>query len=987
MLLNLTFVLCLFFLSLQTFAQSVDSSPIKSESDLFSALIEVKQDDISTIRGLLQSHSNFVTPTLWKRINDVAPIAYFSSQPERLLWFYQIDEEIAIKLNDRRLIATAYYNIGRAYSGLAKYPQAIEAYLASEKEFAAVGMQHDLVYISSDLGALYFNLEDYERAMYYSERSISLAQKLQTVHGPQGAYPDEYGVAGALSTLGELNAREGNYSQAIENLQEALSIYQKLSRDNNSYTVFIADSYAALGRLYTTVGEQTKALAHLNKALDAAKASFQLDRVASIYNSIGYLYLEQEEYEQAGDYFNRGLEIYTAEKNRRESARVLLNLAVISQRRADFAQALTLFSRSLKEAEAASSKEIMIAATEGIGVALTGQGNYSLAIKTLDDGLNLAKNINDKMRQSELLWREAEAFYAMGYYAQAEMRALEAQNLARRLRLSKLSFLTATTLGQVYLKENKAELAERSLRQAIDGIEAMREAIAGREEETEMFFEKRVAPYHALIDLFLRQNRPYDALIYAERAKARVLLDVLRDGRRDATAVMTSEEKIEEQKLNREIYNLNERIRCEESGTATDSENLTALYSQLEAVRVRYESFLNSVNASHPQLNLRRNMTSPLSIGDLNALLTDSHRAYLEYVVTKEKTYVFVLTRKGANNTIELKVFPIEITADELAKKVAQFHHRIADRSPLFALSAREMYDILIRPVARELDGIATICLVLDGSLWNLPFQALLSATERYLVEDFALSSAPSLGVLQEMAKRRRSQARHSELRLLAFGNPDIAPENSIVLQTEKNIETLCPLPDAEAEVVALNQIFGERGKRISIGAEASEKSFKLLAPSYRILHLATHGVLDDRHPLYSYLLLAKTEGDTENDGRLEAREIIRMRLNADLAVLSACETGRGRIGAGEGVIGMSWAFLIAGCRATVVSQWKVNSASTAQLMMNFYQALEIEKNNPNQERGAKSLSLRAAALALMKDERYRHPFYWAGFVMIGSDE
>ena len=155
------------------------------------------------------------------------------------------------------------------------------------------------------------------------------------------------------------------------------------------------------------------------------------------------------------------------------------------------------------------------------------------------------------------------------------------------------------------------------------------------------------------------------------------------------------------------------------------------------------------------------------------------------------------------------------------------------------------------------------------------------------------------------------------------------------------------------------------------------------MAPTYGTIHLATHGVLDNRHPLYSHLLLTKTEGDPENERRLEAREIMNMQLGADLAVLSACETANGRIAPGEGVMGMSWAFFVAGTHSMLVSQWKVNSASTSKLMVNFYRSLESSQTDAGHN---KSQALRDATLRLMKDNNYRHPFYWASFVLIGSN-
>src|SRR2546430_2115662 len=158
----------------------------------------------------------------------------------------------------------------------------------------------------------------------------------------------------------------------------------------------------------------------------------------------------------------------------------------------------------------------------------------------------------------------------------------------------------------------------------------------------------------------------------------------------------------------------------------------------------------------------------------------------------------------------------------------------------------------------------------------------------------------------------------------------------------------------------SIAKTFGPRDSKVLIGREASEKTFRALAPTYATIHLATHGVLDNRQPLYSHLLLTKTEGSPENDGLLEAREIMNMKLNADLAVLSACETANGRVSPGEGVIGTSWAFFVEGTSSMLVSQWRVNSASTSQLMTNFYQALESRENARGRK---KARSLQQASL------------------------
>jgi CHAT domain-containing protein len=314
----------------------------------------------------------------------------------------------------------------------------------------------------------------------------------------------------------------------------------------------------------------------------------------------------------------------------------------------------------------------------------------------------------------------------------------------------------------------------------------------------------------------------------------------------------------------------------------------------------------------------------------------------------------------------------LPINVDELCQKVNKFHSMLAERHPNHRALSRELYQLLIEPIAKELQNIRTVCIVPDSFLWTLPFQALTTKHRNYLIEQYALYYAPSLSVLHEMNDRSRQTITNGSL--IAFGNP-------VIGRDEKLNQDLCPLPEAETEVAEVAAAGRFKGKKVFVGREADEKTFKALAPAYTTIHLATHGVLDNRDPLYSHLLLTKTEGDVENDGSLEAREIMNMQLNADLAVLSACETGNGRISPGEGVIGMSWAFFVAGTRSMVVSQWRVNSTSTSQLMKSFYQALANQPHHRD-----KSQALREASGRLLRDPRYRHPFYWAGFVFVGSN-
>lgn len=961
-------VAVLLLLPLLAFAQTTGQE-IKSKAELAAALCRVQASARST-EALLKAYPELVDVRLWEDVTDRAAGAYYQESPERALKIYGVSIEIATKLSDPKLLAKTYYNVARTLSGINQPDKAIESYVKSREYFEQAGLRRDLIYVLADLGALFFNKEDYQRAREYSEQSILIADSAKSSDAPAGTFPDDFGRARAIQTLAEIDLRNGSQEDAIEKLQRSLRLYQQLNGHGSYYAFYVAGVYAALGKVYPEIGDYRRALLYLNKALDSAKASDNQNLIANILNSLGFLYLEQEDYAQAKEHFDRSLRIYLALNNQVESSRVMLNLAVIEQRQAHYDEAIRQFKLSAQAAHASQLRDVEITAGEGIGVVLTAQKDFVGALDILGESLALAKQTKSKTREIELLWRLAEVHRDLGNYAQAVAYVESAVALAHSLHLPKLEFLAKTTLGRSYAGENKLDLANQTLRQAVELLETMRDQVAGSELESQLFFENKIAAYHALVDVLIKQDKPADALLLAERAKGRVLLDVLSGGKSDLSKVLTPAEKATIRKLNRNISDVNHRIGA--PGVANSS-SLDSLYRQLDTARLEYQSFQDALFVSHPDMRIRAGLAPTITSADVNGLPLDKSSAYLEYVVSNEQVCLFILTAKTGTDVPELKAYPLTIKREDLARKVEAFHQRLAERHPDFANVSRELYATLIEPASRQLQGVSTICVIPDGVLWNLSFQALMTANH-YLIEEYALYYAPSLSVLREMIKDRNGE-RTKEASLIAFGNP-------VIGRDEQRNEELCPLPEAETEVSTISKTFGTSVSKVLIGRGASEISFKSLAQSYTTIHLATHGVIDNRQPLYSHLLLTKTEGDPENDGLLEAREIMNMKLKADLAVLSACETANGRISPGEGVIGTSWAFFVAGTRSMLVSQWKVNSASTSRLMVSFYQSLES-----NQIKQNKAKALQEATLRLMKDDHYRHPFYWAAFVIVGNNQ
>ena len=956
-------------LLLSSVAQARSVQGIESEGQLASILCRNSKDEATNER-LLDKHTQLVNVTLWHALLDCASSEQRPGSPSKSIEIYKLALRVADRLENPELLATTYYYLGRTYLGMNDLENSIRAYETSRKIFEQAGIENNLIYILADLGALYLTTEEYERARIYSEQSLTIAGQTKPSSTEEPLGPIEYSRAHSLQTLGQIELSRGNHMEALNKLREALALFERLSGTASSYNLQMADVLITLAKVYGEMSEYGPAFSYLNKAQQVSSSSGNQNTRASIMSSQAALLLEQEDYTVAETYFKESLRIYRSLGNAKEEARMLLNLAMIEQRQGRNDEALQLFESTMERAGSGKLVDIQIAAGEGLGAVWTAKSNFPNALQIINQSLELARRVNAKTREAWLLWRAAQTHYAMRDYRESASLAQQALRLARSLGLPKLTYCAAAALGETYAADGKVELAITTLTEAISQIEEMREQVGGRQESRQIFFEDKVGPYQTLVKLLTKQGKNFEALLYAEQAKGRVLLETVRSNRSDLSDMYSESEKAEGESLINKLHAITQRIKSQSS----DDQRKNELQNELNSARRELVLFQERLAAAHPELPLRAGPARPLTEASLNNLLHVNDLAYVEYVVTTDNVGLFILKRNGLTTDHELRYVNLPVTADELRQKVNEFHSALAERRPDYDSLGRELYRLLLEPAAAELQNIRTLCIIPDGFLWTLPFQALTTTRGNYLIQEHSLYYAPSLSVLKELTLRRPQQSSRDSL--IAFGNP-------VIERTAKLNEDLHPIPEAEGEVVAVANTVGTPRKRVLVGPQADEKTFKSLAPQYATIHLATHGVLDNKDPLNSYLLLTRTDGDAENDGLLRAREIIDMHLDADLAVLSACETGNGRISPGEGVIGMSWAFFVAGARSVVVSQWRVNSGSTSQLMKNFYRALatQNERNSRN-----KSQALREASLLLLKDRRYRHPFYWAGFVLVSSN-
>ncbi len=780
---------------------------------------------------------------------------------------------------------------------------------------------------------------------------------------------------GLLNQAQVLLDEKAQYAQSTIIYNIALNISRQLKAPFG-----IGGALVGLGDVYSAQGDYLRAANNYQQVMKLAESLGSKEGVAAVSVKMGNIHYHQGNYAQAMEYYQRSVKTYEKLGSKVEIAYPLLTIGNAYFSLGDYAQALAYYRRSLKIYQQIYDKAGAAYLLNKIGDVYAAQGNYEGAIDSYQQSLKLHEELGNKAMAAYALNRIGDVRYAQGAYKEADALSARAVELARANKSPEILWQSLTSAGRASRALKQPEVARQSFSEAIAVIEELRTHAVGTEEDRQLFFESRTVPYYAMVDLLLAQNNWAEAFAYAERAKGRVLLDVLDRGRENITGAMTADERTEEKRLNETVVALNSQLRRETLDSKADTARVAGIEAQLRDARLAYEAFQTRIYAAHPGLQIQRGEVEPLTLEEVAPLIPNGETALLEFTVTAERAYLFVITKSVETKNIEMKVYPLDVKASELTNLILQFRTRLADNTLDFRGGARQLYDLLLRPAQAQINGKKSLCIVPDGALWELPFQALQPAENRYLLEDHALFYVPSLSVLR--ALKTRAKLLPTARTLLAFGNPEISKPIAAQARLVNRDGELNRLPEAEREVKSLTQFYGSAASKILTRGEAREETFKAEAGRYRVLHFATHGTLDDYNPMYSHLVLASTSAG--EDGFLEAREIIGLDINADLVVLSACQTARGRVAAGEGLIGMSWAFFVAGTPTTVASQWKVDSTSTTLLMSNFHRLIA-----PQQSRGAVRVSmaeaLREAALKVLANPQYRHPFYWAGFVVVGD--
>ncbi|HEV2800061.1 MAG TPA: CHAT domain-containing tetratricopeptide repeat protein [Pyrinomonadaceae bacterium] len=938
---------------------------VPAEEDLAEALAAAASE--AERARLIAEEKELVTADLARALNSHGDRSAKRGEYPRALASYTLARGVAEQLGDQREVARSLNNLGHTHRVQGDFAPAMECFRAELALHEALGERAGVARALIGVGMVDWLRGDLTQALEQFRKCLTIFEALD----------DKTAIATVLNNVGNIHRAQGDFEQALECYRKSLKI-----REETNDTLGILSSLGNIGVVYGSQGDYARALAYYRRSLAMSEARGDKEGIAITLGNIGVLYRKQRDYAQALAYYRKSLAVSEAINDKVGIAGMVNNIGTVHLKQGDHAQALAYYRKSLAMREAVGDKQGVSHTMMAIGVIHNEQGDHAQALAYYQKSMALKEAIGDRNGVANLLFHLGVYHKKQGDHAQALNFAERAAALARQTGDLQLLWGARASAGVAHRALNQFDQARLAFEEAISNVEEMRARVAGSEQAQQRFFEDKLSPYHAMVDMFAARGNPTEALIFAERARARALLDMIHGGRANVVKAMTAEEQDQERKLRTELIALNTQVTRAGRQEKPDEVRLSALKSLREKARLNYEAFQTSLYAAHPELRVQRGEAPIIKAEELPALAPDAGSALLEYVVLDEVTYLFTIVKTTGREGAEVRVHALPIKRTELARQVEAFRGQLAARDLGFRAPAAGLYNLLIKPAAAQLRGRTSLIIAPDDALWDLPFQALMSGANRFLIEDAAVSYAPSLTVLREMNRRRKTQGVvPGGATLLALGNPLLGKETGDGAALKLRDERLAPLPEAEQEVKALRQLYGTARSKIYTGAEAREDRVKSEAGQASILHFAAHGVLNNASPMYSHLALAG--GSTSEDGLLEAWELMRLDLKADLAVLSACETARGRVGAGEGMIGLSWAMFIAGVPSIVVSQWKVESAGTRDLMVTFHRALHSQPGNG--QATTKTEALRQAELKLLRNPETGHPFYWAGFVLIGD--
>ncbi|MEM7371542.1 MAG: CHAT domain-containing protein [Bacteroidota bacterium] len=862
-----------------------------------------------------------------------------------------------------------HINRGGTYSTLYRLDEALQDYEAGLAICKQIEDHSQIPSLYNNIGLVYKRKLDYHTAAKYFKQAFQYAQ--------EHFGPEDPSYVVMINNLADAYRMNGDLEQSLLYYQTSLDIGEKYYGKQNS---MIALNLVNLGSAYLRKMRFDMALTYFQRVLDIPQLSQRKDPLLlRAHNHIGNVFRIQKKWDLAKRHFQKVLKM-GRQNNRNESYH-----------------------------QRAAYMYLAIIARE--------EGKYSESQQLFDHAIQLFTDANGNQGGLSSSWLEKGKLLAIQNQHQEALRAYEQAIHANVLQhIPDKEILTPPSLDQVLSPENLLESFQfmgTSLQQ-LGGLEELKQAdtvyqhyfarvmeLRHRQQHKSSWIalQDSVFPvYEAAIHNLLQLARMTDDSHYQQRAfeladqsKAFSLRQSLQElSARKMGGIPADILEYEHQLMvdfayaEKQLYELAE----------DDSTKLIAQRRKVFYLKRELDSLEQVIDEKYPAYYQLKHAAEPLNLAELQAYLQTRHTALVNYVFGEKELIIFLVQGDSLDVWSQALDGSVQSNIDLLRRDILdseQMFMQPEQNQTALIDASYALYQKIFDQIHTSLEtGTQSLILVPDGPLNYLPFELLM--TERVSPGELSFASLPYL--FQKYALSYTYSAKlllegHSQPQTHLAGVGSFAPSyQGFLVRREDTVRSLSlahavrsgvlPLPFAAKEVRQVADLWDGDA---FVGKKVSESLFREEAANYQILHLSMHAFLEDDNSLYSHLLFSQ-QTDSVHDGMLEVSELYNMKLNADLVVLSACNTGFGELQRGEGVVSLSRAFAYAGIPSTVMSLWRVPDLATSFLMERFHVHLKEGMSKPLAMNQARKDYLEQSLSA-----ESTHPFYWSGFVVNGAPD
>jgi len=716
----------------------------------------------------------------------------------------------------------------------------------------------------------------------------------------------------------------GEYQKSLEHLQRADAIL----RAEPGLSMGHATVLASLGLAYASLGDPQKALDQYEKTLALYRKEKNRRGEGILLHDVGQVHAMTGDYDRALADLGQALSIHRETKNVRREPQTLAAIARVHGILGDRTKALPMFEEALKAARVTGDRRIEGAILVELADLHLRNGSTDEALRICRDALALQREIGDRPKEATALFVLARIERAAGRLDEARLAISECLALVESIRLSveprdlRLSFRAAT-----------ADYYEAQ----IDILMALHEG-APKEEWAARAFEA------------------------SERARGRALVEALHEVRSGIRAgiepaLLARERSVRARLTDKEqsrIHLLTSKSKP--ASIASIDRDIRALLGELNDV----ESDLRRSSPRYATLVAPQ----PLSLKDVQQNVLDENTALLEISLGETRSYLWAVTRDG----LTVKTLPGRAEIEGLVRTA---HTMATAQDKGLAAAAKRLRNLLFAPVAAAVKN-RRVVIVPDGALHYLPFAAVIP--EREIV---VLPSATVLAMMRRTSNAKRPTGVVAVVADPVFRADDPRVEVATVTRSASSDSALPRLRFSRREAETVSGMVPGK-KIVALDFDASRAVLRRVG-DYRIVHFATHALVDDVHPQLSSLVLSTVDAKgREANGHVPLYEIYNLDLGSELVVLSACQTAMGKEMRGEGIVSLTHGFMYAGAPRVLSTLWRIDDRATAELMKHFYAGMLRDRLAP-------AAALHRAQRTLAKDERWSAPYYWAGFVLQGE--